>query len=408
MGSNADIEIGLVGHPYAPIGRGEDVRCTFRALRSVAGKPRLIDVYGANRPEPDAIEELQPYASESLCPVNVFHINGDEVDHVLATLGSRRRPADAVNVVYPAWELERYPEEWSRQLERFDEVWAPSLFIMDALKDSVTVPVVHMPLACEVILSYFLGRRWFGIPESAYAFLFFFDFRSYVARKNPEAVLAAFRKLLEQKRYANCVLVIKVHGAEAAPAEIQGLKERLAPYRDRILLIDRTLTDNEVKNLVRVCDSFVSLHRSEGFGRGLIEAMYLGKPVIGTRYSGNLDFMNEQNSLLVDCELIPLTEGQYPHWQGQVWADADVDQAARYMAKLVDQPELGRQLGGVAARHVRAQFGLRPAGVRYLERLKELVGRRRMLRAETATATESIERIAPLSTSFHVPTQRLS
>lgn len=380
------LDIGLIGHPFAPIGMGEHVRCSFRAFRSVGVEPRVIDIYGLNPPEPDVLEEVQPFLSQSLCPINIFHINGDEVEQALATLEYRKGPAQRFNIIYPAWELSRYPQEWARQLDRFDEIWAPSQFIADALRDAVSRPVVHMPLACEVIVSSFLGRRRFGIPETAYAFLFFFDLRSYASRKNPDAVLAAFGKLLEGRRFANAVLVLKVNGAETAPVELESLKTRLQTYRDRVVLIDRTMTDNEVKNLVRTCDSFVSLHRSEGFGRGLVEAMYLAKPVIGTRYSGNLDFMNDDNSLLVDCELIPLKPGEYPHWRGQVWADADVDQAARHMLYLVDHPQRGRELGRRAARDVRGQFGLRPTGLRYLDRLQSLSASQTPKIIEEATA----------------------
>lgn len=365
-------EVALIGHPFAPIGMGEHVRCSFRALRSVGLRPRIIDIYGLNQPEPDAAEELRPFVAQGLAGVNVFHINGDEVEQALATLAYRPSPPTTYNVIYPAWELARYPREWATQLERFDELWAPSRFIADSLAAAVSRPVVHMPLACEVLLSYFVGRRWFGIPEASFAFLFFFDLRSYASRKNPQAVLQAFERALRHAAHARVTLVLKVNGAETAPAELARLKELIEPIRSHVLLIERTLTDNEVKNLVRACDCFVSLHRSEGFGRGLIEAMYLGKPVIGTRYSGNLDFMDDTNSLLVDYALVPVGAGEYPHWEGQVWAEPDVEQAARFMRQLLERPEWGVAVGRRAALHVREHFSLRPAGWRFLERLRAI------------------------------------
>jgi glycosyltransferase involved in cell wall biosynthesis len=364
--------LALVGHPFAPIGMGEHVRCTFRALRAVGVRPGLVDVYGLNEPEPDASVELAPYLVPATRGINVFHINGDEVEQALATLAVRPGAAGAYNIVYPAWELARYPAEWARQLERFDEVWAPSRFIQEAVRSAVDRPVVHMPLACEVILSYFVGRRWFGIPEGAYAFLFFFDLRSYAARKNPQAVIEAFRCLLRESPFADCALVLKVNGAEAQPAELERLRSSLAELRERVVLIDRTLTDNEVKNLVRCCDAFVSLHRSEGFGRGLCEAMALGKPVIGTAYSGNMDFMSADTALLVDYRLVPVAPGQYPHWENQVWAEPDVHAAARLMARLLRDPAAGRRLGQRARIELMRHFSYRAAGVRYVERLGEI------------------------------------
>jgi glycosyltransferase involved in cell wall biosynthesis len=364
-----DARITLVGHPFAPIGMGEHVRCTFRALRSVGLRPAIVDIYGLNEPEPDAQQELAPFLAPSTGSINIFHINGDEVEQALATLAYRPGPSNAYNIIYPAWELARYPQEWASQLARFDEIWAPSHFIQESIRTSVERPVVHMPLACEVIVSYFVGRRWFGIPENAYAFLFFFDLRSYVSRKNPAAVVAAFRDVVARAGHAEAALVLKVNGAEAAPEALGQLRASLADLRDCVVLIDRTLTDNEAKNLVRCCDCFVSLHRSEGFGRGLCEAMVLGKPVIGTGYSGNMDFMTPENSLLVDYRLVPVPPGEYPHWQDQVWAEPDVHQASELMLGLLHDPARGQTLGTHARLHVARLFSYRAAGVRYVERL---------------------------------------
>jgi glycosyltransferase involved in cell wall biosynthesis len=303
--------------------------------------------------------------------VNVFHINGDEVEQSLAHTAARQQPG-AYNVVYPAWELARYPREWAVQLERFDEVWAPSRFIRDAIAASVSRPVHHMPLAVEVMLTSFLGRRFFGIRESAYAFLFFFDLRSYATRKNPEAVLEAFRRLCAARPGAEAAIVIKVNGAAESPGPFERLRAAAADLGDKVVLIGRTMPDNEVKNLVRCCDCFVSLHRSEGFGRGMAEAMYLGRPVVATGYSGNMDFCDEETALLVRHRLIPVGEGEYPHPAGQQWADPDPGHAAQLMARLVDDPAFGRALGQRASLRLRAGFGLRAAGSRFRRRVEEI------------------------------------
>src|SRR6202007_2385941 len=134
--------------------------------------------------DPAQKAEFGPALGDRLGAVNIFHINGDEVDRAFADIGEAA-DLSVWNIIYPMWELSRYPEPWARALERFDEVWAPSLFVRDALAASVARPIVHMPVSVEVRLSSFIGRRRFGIPEDAYAFLFFFDFRSYAARQNP-------------------------------------------------------------------------------------------------------------------------------------------------------------------------------------------------------------------------------
>lgn len=361
----------VVGHPFAPIGRGEDARCTFRALRSVAVRPTVLDLYRIYRPDHDVLEEIQPFLDTSPGVVNLFHLNGDEVEQALGALGDAL-PQNAYNVIYPAWELSKYPAAWAERLNCFDEVWAPTRFILDALQPVVSKPLVHMPLACEVVLSSFRSRRHFGIPESSYAFLFFFDFRSFAARKNPSAVIHAFEALRKQRPTADTCLVIKTHGSQAAPGALEELKAVVAPLGDRVVLIDQAMTDNDTKNLVRCCDAFVSLHRAEGFGRGLAEAMYLGKPVVATAYSGNMDFMAAQTAYLVDYKLVPVAPGEYPHSEGQVWADADVAHAARHMAALVDDPVQGRLRGQHASRNIRDLCGYRAAGIRYRDRLDQL------------------------------------
>jgi glycosyltransferase involved in cell wall biosynthesis len=130
----------------------------------------------------------------------------------------------------------------------------------------------------------------------------------------------------------------------------------------------------EVHNLIRCCDAFVSLHRSEGFGLGLAEAMYLGLPVIGTGYSGNMDFMTTENSMPIGYELVPVPLGAYPHAEGQHWAEPDLDEAESRMIGLLDNPESGRMLGSWASRSIRTGFSYRASGLRIVQRLIEYNG----------------------------------
>jgi glycosyltransferase involved in cell wall biosynthesis len=369
--SSPALDICLVGHPFAPIGMGEQLRASFRALRSIGVRPGLLDVYQLQKPEPEAEAEFGPFLEQGFRTLNLFHINGNEVEQVLEHLSGRPSPPGAWRAVSPVWELPHYPAEWARQLERFDEVWASSHFVEKSLQEAVQRPVAHVPQACEVVLSSFRSRRFFGIPESTYAFLYSFDLRSYVTRKNPEAVVAAFRRVIEQRPHAPATLVLKVNGAELGDERYSTFLASLEDLRERIVLIPRTLTDDVMKSLVRCCDCYVSLHRSEGFGRGPAEAMFLGKPVIATGWSGNLDYMNAGNALLVDHVLVPVTPQAYPHWEGQQWAEPDVDQAVAHMLALLDEPEKGLELGRRARLEIRRDFSFRAIGVRTLERLQQ-------------------------------------
>jgi len=366
----------LVGHLYAPIGMGEHVRCTYRALRSVALRPTLsnIDNFVPSEADffPEDADELTEFSgacTDRLSDINVFHINGDEVEQALSSL-SRHQSWNGYNIVYPLWELAKYPAEWACQLDRFDEIWAPSRFIYDSLRRACTKPVIHMPLACEVVLTSFLGRRYFGIPEDNYTFLFFYDLRSYTTRKNPQAIVRAFRALLAIHPFSKAHLVIKVNGVGKNPEAFHQLSRELDDLEDHVTLFQRVMTSNEIKNLVRCCDCFVSLHRSEGYGLGIAEAMVLGKPVIATAFSGNMDFMSPDASYGIGYTLVPLNEGDYPHYRDQVWAEPDWEKASSCMATLIDDPEKGRAIGKRASAHMRLRFGYRPIGLNYFNRLE--------------------------------------
>src|SRR5437899_9005986 len=109
---------------------------------------------------------------------------------------------------------------------------------------------------------------------------------------------------------------MKVKGGEMKGENYERFSEYVSRLKSRLVVIDRLFSDNEIKNLVRCCDCFLSLHRSEGFGLGLITAMFLGKPAVATAYSANLDFMNESNSCLVGYELCAVPNGAYPFGAG--------------------------------------------------------------------------------------------
>jgi glycosyltransferase involved in cell wall biosynthesis len=359
----------LIGHPFSPIGTGRAARVTFAAFRSVGIDTRVRDAWQFLEPEDAQVVSIVPFLTTTYSAMNIFHINGDEVAPVLERIGPL---PPGYNIIVPFWELPRYPAEWACQLQRFDEVWAGSHYLRRSIAAAVDRPVVHMPLATEIALDTFRGRRWFGIAENSYAFLFFFDGRSYIERKNPQAVVDCFRRLLASRPWARTCLVIKVHRVEAEFAEVREFLAGLADLRERVVVLEATMPEVEVHNLIRCCDAFVSLHRAEGFGHGLAEAMYLDLPVIGTGYSGNMDFMTPENSIPIGYRLIPVASGSYPHAEDQHWADPDLDEAVMHMIRLLDDPAAGRALGRTASRCIRTAFSYRASGLRYKRRLGEI------------------------------------
>ena len=252
-----------------------------------------------------------------------------------------------------------------------NEIWAPSRFIQAAFAEKTRKPVEYMPL-CVVPQPFQARRRIdFGLPENHFLFLFVFDFLSYIERKNPIAAIRAFQVAFPD-RSSHVGLVIKVMNGDLKSKQwIEMMK--LIDDDPRIHIINKTMSRSDVLALIDSCDSFVSLHRSEGFGRGPAEAMLLGKPVIVTNYSGNTDFNRPDNSCLVNFRLIPVEAGQYVFEDGQFWADPDVEHAAWHMRRLVENLSLASEIGLAGKEFISRNFNQEVIGQMYAKRLKEII-----------------------------------
>ncbi|MES1168026.1 MAG: glycosyltransferase, partial [Oleiharenicola lentus] len=200
-------------------------------------------------------------------------------------------------------------------------------------------------------------------------FLFLYDLNSYSERKNPGAVLDAFRRSGLAGRGA--ALVIKVHNVPRNPADFERLREAAASLPGTTL-ITQTLTRTEIYELQSACDCFVSLHRSEGFGLAIAECMYLGKPVISTNWSGTTDFVRDDNGCPVHYDLVTLDRTHGPYAKGQTWAAPDVDHAAWWMQQLQGDPALARKLGAAARASVERDLSPAAIGARYRRRLEAI------------------------------------
>jgi glycosyltransferase involved in cell wall biosynthesis len=235
---------------------------------------------------------------------------------------------------------------------------------------SKPVTTIRLPVDATPTRRY--TRSDFGLREGAFTFLFGFDFSSFIARKNPHAVIEAFQMAFPDT-VREVGLVLKSTNWEKTPAQVRELEASIAGD-PRIRLLNGFMTRDQVYGLESVVDSYVSLHRSEGFGLGLAESMFLGKPVVGTAYSGNMEFMNAGNSCLVGYGLVPVGHDEYPHPEGQVWADPDLDQAAYYMRRLASDPGFGVELGRRARSDMQRDFSYGAVGERVARELSRILG----------------------------------
>ena len=268
------------------------------------------------------------------------------------------------------WELAELPDEWLKEFEYVDEVWAASQFIADAVSRKSPVPVVRMPPVVMLSDEAGLTRDQLSLPEDRYLFLAMFDTNSVLQRKNPLGVLRAFKAAFEATD--NRVgLVMKFNNPDYRVPLLQSVREEMAG-RENVFIIDRIMNRAEVTSLIKVCDCFVSLHRAEGFGLGPAEAMSLAKPAIITNWSGSVDYMTPDNSIAIDYELVKLGQDYGPYKAHQHWAEPDLDQASHWMKKLVADPSLGPRLGHQAQQTILSLYSPSTVGLQIRARLEQI------------------------------------
>jgi glycosyltransferase involved in cell wall biosynthesis len=365
----ARFELGadLIGYSRGVLGMGEHVRMVARAMGAVGVPYGVVDYalgLGNRLQRPDA--DI-PVAGAPSRRCAIMHVNADQMTRAYWYLGAEFFHGRRI-VGYWAWELADCPMSWRPAIGMVDEIWAPSRFVQQAFSAHTVKPVVLMPL-CVTIPNFIpLPHEAFGLVPEDFIFAFVFDCYSWVQRKNPLAAIRAFRKAFDQNEKVR--LVLKAMNADRANPAWQALQAEVVGD-PRITLIDETWSRERLLALLAICDAYVSLHRSEGFGRTPAEAMLLGKPVIATDYSGTQDFCRIDNSLLVDFRLVEVGVDEYPEGEGQVWADPKVAVAAAQMRRLFDDRGLAQRLGNAGRKTIESEFSAEAVGRRYAARLDE-------------------------------------
>ncbi len=333
-----DAGINVIGYLAAESGVGEWARSTLRVLKAAAVPVATINFRVGNMSRMN--EDLPDIErTQHLHAINLFQINADQMQVAHASLGASLFDG-RYNIGCWAWELAEFPDAWLPAFDYLDEIWAPSAFCQQAFAAKSPVPVVRMPL-CVECPDLAPDRLRFGLHHDEIAFLSMCDVLSVPERKNPLGVAEAFRRAFPGGERVR--LLLKIGNLEYQP----DLKARLAALmRDepRITLLDGYLARPMLWTLMASVDCFVSLHRAEGFGLGMAEAMACGKAVIATGWSGNVDFTRADNALLVDYQVTELKQDAGPYRRGQHWAEPDLDDAARHMRDVAQSPALRERL----------------------------------------------------------------
>lgn len=275
-----------------------------------------------------------------------------------------------LRIGYWAWELEAFPDGWELHFADYDEIWCPSAYCAQSLSQRSPVPVVPLPHLpdwprLDLLRSKRQAQRQ-NHRSTPFRFLSLFDFWSTPERKNPAGVIAAFQQAFPPERAdqdPSVELLIKTSSAEQFPGQRREL-EALAGGDQRVRWLDGLLSRKELDALFCSADALVSLHRAEGFGLNLADAMAIELPVIATGYSANLEFMPPGSAELVPWSTATISRSCGDYRKGLHWADPHLEAAAAAMARLVQQPTWAAALGRRGATVVRERLtSARLAGI---------------------------------------------
>jgi glycosyltransferase involved in cell wall biosynthesis len=370
----------VIGPINSQSGLGQATRMSISSLLEVGISPQGFDFYLDNpAPRREAFSEGAVVKSPS--NINIIHLSGESVPLVAAYLQSEMFDG-AYNIGYFFWELPRAAVCQYLALDLLDEVWVSSEFNAETYRSITNIPVVKVGMSVETLppgisLDHASMRRKYGLPETSFVFMASFDSYSFISRKNPSAVLRSFLAAFGHSD-ADVRLVIKTHNLTALLGEATGAKlvrqiQDLVALDDRIVLIDETLPFEQLLALKAACDCYVSLHRSEGWGFGIVEAMQLGLPVIATAFSGNLEFCTAETAYNVGYKLVYLQPDEYIFVQaGDQWAEPNETEAASFMEFVVGNPAAAKEMGRAAKAYVEANFSKNKIGHSYADRLKEI------------------------------------
>jgi glycosyltransferase involved in cell wall biosynthesis/SAM-dependent methyltransferase len=379
--------VNVAGYLRAELGVGEAARHLIAGIRR-ADLPYTTFTYSAttSRQEHDFDAER---AGHPVYDTNIVCVNADQILNFAHDVG-RDFFAGRYTIGLWWWEVGYFPEFLHGAFDVVDEVWVGSDFVRRAVSAETSKPVRVLPLGIERRKVEPRSRAQLGLPEG-FLFLFSFDFLSVVERKNPLGLVQAFKQAFAPGE--GPTLVLKSINGDQKLSALEELRMATADRED-ILVVDRYLSAAEKNALTATCDAYVSLHRSEGFGLTMAEAMVAGKPVIATGYSGNLMFMNEANSYLVPYRLAPIPAGCEPYPAGIEWAEPDLDAAAALLRHVYEYRDDAHAKGARGCEDIREHHEPGATAAFLTRRLEEIRRERSAQAPAPAPRQGGLERAA--------------
>lgn len=363
------------GYHRAESGVGAATRSEHQALRG-GGAPVEAAAIPAYRVQ-DRLDPDYPLVSgPSRSAIHLIHVNADQTSLAERWADPCIFAPDRHRIGYWAWELDVFPDAWNSAFDRIDEIWTPSAFVTDVLsRHRPDKPVRTFPHciswrpAIDPDQQAEMRTR-FALPEDALLFLNIFDFNSFADRKNPLGVLDAFERASKRSK-TSLGLVLKCHGGEYHEPVRRAILGKARSLKN-VFIVDQVLKADDLDRLYRACDVLISLHRSEGFGLTIAEAMAYGLPVIATGYSGPVDFLDDSCGVTIPYTLVPVASGAYPKSDGARWAEPDIAKAAGAMVELARDTDLRARLGAAARDRVVRQLSPESVGRAMAARLDQI------------------------------------
>jgi GT2 family glycosyltransferase/glycosyltransferase involved in cell wall biosynthesis len=343
--------------PFAAVsGLGTAARGLLRAIES-AGIPFELHAFDVSRAAARITPAERAHTPRYRC--TLLLANADQIPH-LVSLYPQGHFDDTYMIAVWAWELAAFRPDWHMSFAPLDEVWTNSAFELESIGAIAPVPVQKVRLPVEVLpASAAEGREMFGIPRDRLVFLVAFDVGSTSARKNPRMVIEAFREAFSADE--NVFLVIKFHSTSMEPAITRQITRALRGA-DNVLIIADVLSEPDMAKLRAACDCFVSAHRSEGFGLNIAEFMALGKPVIATAYSGNMEFFDASVGYPVAYGLVEVESQAASYMPHYVWADPRPESLKAQFRSVYEDQKGAWARGRKAAKRMAEQFSAAQIG----------------------------------------------
>lgn len=370
-GNGYGFGVNVVGFPQGVLGLGEDARMAARVLQLTSTPVALVNAPMSGPQKLDtSVDHL--LSDDLKYNISLFCLPPPEMVRLALEGGRKMIDAPTHKIGAWPWELPHWPSAFGKVHQMVDEIWAQSKFVQTVYSRLGNTPVHHMPMAVDVPGPVDPSRERFGLPSGEFLFYLMFDGNSWLSRKNPIAGVQAFKKAFGE-RSPGVGLVIKAMNVRDDDPVWRTVCD-MATADNRIHIVSERLSRQDSIDFMACCDAYISLHRSEGFGRVIAEAMALGQPVVVTNFSGNVDFCEIDTAFLVDGELVPLRAGEYLFAEGQYWCDPDVLIASEQLKRMIDDVPLRERIAHAGRRRIVRDYSVEAVSRAYARRLAEIAG----------------------------------